>query len=65
LFKVLALIPDESLRNGIASEISGQNTSVDRWNLINKRVHEFLSDAKKPKTSANILNEIMLQVRLV
>jgi hypothetical protein len=62
---VLALIPDESLRNGIGTEISGQNTSVDRWNLINKRVHEFLSDAKKPKTSANILNEIMLQVRLV
>ena len=64
LFQVLALIPDEVLRKGIASEMSGQNNSVERWNLMSQRIDEFLKTKRFAKTSTNILNEIMLQVKL-
>ena len=61
--KVLALIPDEDLRQDVAALMPKNKTSVERWNAMNKRLLSFLSYEKKPshKTTHNILNEIMLQ----
>jgi hypothetical protein len=57
------LIPDDELRNTIVSDMSGLNGSVERWNMMNKRINEFFKrNNKNTKTSVNILNEIMLQV---
>ena len=61
--KVLLLIPDDELRNTIAADMSGLNGSVERWNMMNKRINEFFKRGNKStKTSVNILKEIMLQV---
>lgn len=60
--KVLLLIPDDELRNTIAADMSGLNGSIERWNMMNKRINEFFKRSNKStKTSVNILNEIMLQ----
>ncbi len=63
VIKVLLLIPDDELRNTIAADMSGLNGSIERWNMMNKRINEFFKRSNKStKTSVNILNEIMLQV---
>lgn len=62
--KVLALISDEELRSDIASQMEKGKNSVDRWNMLVKRVRGFLAannSFKQRKTSANVLSEIMLQ----
>jgi len=61
--KVLSLIPDEDLRGDCAESMDKAKTSVERWNIIHKKVTNFVAsrDFKKRKSNHYLMMEIMLQ----
>jgi len=62
--KVLALIPDDELREELAENMSKRKNSTERWNMMNDHITSFLARRNNkpyPKTTKNILHEIMLQ----
>jgi len=60
--KVLALVPDDDLREQLAENMPKSKNSVERWNMINDYITAYLKKRTgKPKTTQNILAEIMLQ----
>lgn len=60
--KVLALIPDNDLREELAENMVKKKNSIERWNMMNDYITSFLKRRiPKPKTSTNILAEIMIQ----
>jgi len=61
--KVLALIPDEDLRAECAEAVEKGKNSVDRWNIVHKKVTNFIAsrEFKKRKSNTFLMMEIMLQ----
>lgn len=61
--KVLALIPDDDLRQEIDSCMDSCKSGVDRWNVLREKALAYVNtrEWKKRRTSAHILMEIMLQ----
>jgi len=63
--KVLALIPDDDLRGELAAQMPTQKNSTERWNLMNNYIFSYLKKNERrkplPKTTRNILHEIMIQ----
>ena len=58
---MLALIPDDDLREELAENMTNKKTSIERWNMMNQHITTFRKRNPKPKTSKNILAEIMVQ----
>lgn len=61
--KVLDLISDTDLKNDLEKSMNSNNSSLTRWNDLNKKVSDYVNtkDYRKRKTSKAILKEIMLQ----
>jgi len=60
--KVLALVPDDDLREQLAENMPKSKNSVERWNMMNDYITAYLEKRiGRPKTTRNILAEIMLQ----
>ena len=62
--QVLALIPDEDIREDLAGNMSTKKNSIERWNMMNEYITSYLNKkrtTKYPKTTSNILYEIMIQ----
>ena len=62
---MLALIPDDDLRGELAAQMPTKKNSTERWNLMNDYIFSYLKKNERrkplPKTSRNILHEIMIQ----
>ena len=60
----MELIPDDELREELAENMPRHKNSIERWNMMNVQINDFLkkrTTKTKPKTTNNILNEIILQ----
>lgn len=61
--KVLSLIPDDDLRGDCAGAMEKAKDSIERWNIIHKKVNDYIrtKDYTKRKSKTFLMMEIMLQ----